>query len=183
MKSLSYCIISIFILSFLLGCQVQSLGNSNESTKEKNTLSESPQHMIDGKWSIQKIMTYSRITTIDKDTANQLVGSSIQISSNFIQTDPSVVKSILSSDDKETTPKLSDPSYEFTLVDDQKQAKSMSPSSDQLGFKEDKTYRVDIYKDKQFEDQWSLGIFLFEPSTPDRIVLSTNGVYYELKRS
>ncbi len=144
---------------------------------------EKPQDIINGKWTIHNIVAYSRIMTIDKSTAEKLIGSSLQISPSSIQSDASATKSILLPTDADTTPTLVNPSYNFTLLDKQKEEEDLrSPSLKQLELTGNEVYRVDIYKDKQLEDQWSLGILLLDPSQTDRMILSTNGVYYELDR-
>ncbi|MEW4370827.1 hypothetical protein [Paenibacillus kandeliae] len=142
----------------------------------------SVQQQIIGKWIVKDIVANARITMVDKASVEKWRGSFFEINEKGIETEPSVTKELLLANDQNTTPVLENPYYDVTNISEIEEEASVSPSTNQLGFQGTNIYRIDIYKDKDYEDQWSLGILLFDPSMPDRLILSSNGFYYELKR-
>lgn len=176
--------ICLIIILLVTGCSLTFNDKQHiESVKELKSMQNiSPQQHIVGKWIVKDIIAHARITTLDKTSVEKWIGSFVEINEKEIKTEPYVTKELLLADDQNTTPVLENPYYDVTNINNIEEESSISPSANQLGFKEANIYRIDIYKDKDYEDQWSLGILLFDPSIPDRLILSSNGFYYELKR-
>lgn len=173
-------LIFIFIIT---GCEIKTASEQDHKiVGEQINMKNNLQEKLNGKWIVKDIIKYAYITTIDLKVAKDLKGSYFNINNEEFTSEPSKIREILMQEDQNTTPVLKKPYYVFTDITHMEESER-APSLNELGFDGEHIYNVEIYKDDRYQNQWSLGILLFDPAFPNRIVLSTNGVYFELEKS
>lgn len=154
--------------------QIVPVGNHSPSFVQK---------YLFGDWKVKKIVKSAWITTISESAAKKLVGTQFTFGTQWIKSDSKALKPILIQEDKGTTPRLSNPTYsqtsiskaEFETDNDMAQFK-------ELGFTHNSINIIEIYTDKNYENQWSLGYIYLDPLNPKRLIITSNGYYFELQK-
>lgn len=135
-----------------------------------------------GHWKISKIIKYSWIMTMSKESAENLVHSEFDFTNDYIKTNSKVWQTILTESDQDTTPMLKDPQYAQNIISKEEFEADDMAKLTELGFNDGTVHMIEVYKDEEYENPWSLGYIYIDPATPNRSVISTNGVYLEIEK-
>lgn len=162
---------------------IQAKNEHQQIIPIKNKSSTFAEKYLFGSWKVKKIVKYAWITTISKETATKLVGTTLHFDAKIIKSDSKAMKPILTTEDQKTTPRFVNPQYVQTPMS----AKEFNTDNEmvqlkELGFIHDSIDIIEIFTDKHYENQWSFGYIYIDPLTPKRLIVASNGYYFELQK-